>query len=251
MIKNIISPANPIIKHVVTLHIAKHRTELQEFIAEGFRTISTIIKAGHQPITLFTTEELLYDAQQLTDDKHIITVSTEIMDKISTAQSPSGLLATFKIPQQPSFDTLGSGVVLAQVTDPGNMGTLIRTAAAMNQKTVVCVETVDPWNPKVIQATAGAIANVSIFRLNWQELILNKNDIPLYALMPSEGKDPNRVNLQEALIVVGSESHGIPQEWVEQCDEKITIPMPGNFESLNAAVAGSIVLYLAAQQNSF
>jgi RNA methyltransferase, TrmH family len=246
MIKQIISPANPIIKHVVTLHNAKHRAALQEFIAEGFRTISTIIKAGHQPITLFTVDEFLYDAQQLTDDKKIITVSPEIMDKISTAQSPSGLLATFKIPAQASFDTLSYGLVLAQVTDPGNMGTLIRTAAAMNQKTVICVETVDPWNPKVIQATAGAIANVSIFRLNWQELMLNKKNIPLLALVPSEGKSPEDINLQNSLIVVGSESHGIPQEWIEQCDKKITLPMPGDFESLNAAVAGSIALYLAA-----
>jgi TrmH family RNA methyltransferase len=228
------------------LHNAKHRAELQGFIAEGFRTISTIIKAGHQPITLFTVDEFLYDAQQLTDDKKIIVVSPEIMDKMSTAQSPSGLLATFKIPNQSSFDTLTSGLILAQVTDPGNMGTLIRTAAAMNKKTVVCVETVDPWNPKVIQATAGAIGNVSIFRMSWQELTEHKKNIPVYALVPSEGKNPNDVTLHDALIIVGSESHGIPQEWVDECDEKITLPMPGNFESLNAAVAGSIALYLAA-----
>lgn len=248
MIKTIISPINPLIKHVVKLHSSKYRAQLQEFIAEGFRTISTIIKAGHPPITLFTVDEFLYDAQQLIDDEHIIVVTPSIMEKISTAQSPSGLLAIFRIPEQTSFDTLSSGVVLAQVTDPGNMGTLIRTAAAMNKKTVVCVETVDPWNPKVVQATAGAIGNVSIFRINWQDLMLNKKNIPLYALVPSEGKHPNNLNLHDALIVVGNESHGIPQEWIDQCDEKTTLPMPGNFESLNAAVAGSIALYLAAMQ---
>jgi TrmH family RNA methyltransferase len=249
MIKTITSPTNPIIKHVVTLHSAKHRAELQEFIAESFRTISTIIKAGHQPITLFTTDEFLYDAQQLINDEKIIIVSPEVMDKISTAQSPSGLLATFRIPDNSSFNSLSSGLVLAQVTDPGNMGTLIRTAAAMNQKTVVCIETVDPWNPKVVQASAGAIGNVSIFRISWDELLQHTKNIPLYALVPSEGKHPDQVNLKNGLIVVGSESHGIPQEWINQCNEKITLPMPGNFESLNAAVAGSIALYLAATQN--
>lgn len=248
MIKLISSPTNPIVKHVVKLHAAKHRAELQEFIAEGFRTISTIIKAGHQPITLFTVDEFLYDAQQLVEDEHIIAVTPLVMEKMSTAQSPSGLLATFKIPPHSSLNTLSSGLVLAQVTDPGNMGTLIRTAAAMNKKTVVCIETVDPWNPKVVQATAGAIGNVSIVNVTWQELINHKKNIPLYALVPSEGKNPNDVNLRDALIVVGSESHGIPQEWIDQCDEKITLPMPGNFESLNAAVAGSIALYLSATQ---
>jgi TrmH family RNA methyltransferase len=248
MVKLISSPANPLIKNVVKLHSSKYRAELQEFIAEGFRTISTIIKAGHQPITLFTTDEFLYDARQLMSDEHIIAVTPEVMDKISTAQSPSGLLATFKIPKNPSIHTLTSGIVLAQVTDPGNMGTLIRTAAAMNKKTVVCVETVDPWNPKVVQATAGAIGNVTIFSTTWQDMLRNKKNISLCALVPSEGKNPNDVNLRNALIVVGSESHGIPQEWIDLCDEKITLPMPGNFESLNAAVAGSIALYLSATQ---
>src|SRR5438128_1706538 len=119
----------------------------------------------------------------------------------------------------------------------------------MNKKTVVCIETVDPWNPKVVQASAGAIAHVSIFRISWDDVMLNKKNIPLYALVASEGQTPNNLNLSNALLIVGSESHGIPQNWIDQCDEKITLPMPGNFESLNAAVAGSIALYLAATGN--
>jgi len=246
--KQINSPTNPLIKHVVTLHAAKNRSKSQQFIAEGFRAISTIIKAGNQPLNLFVIEDLLYDAQQLVKDSNIIVVPPTVMEKISTAQSPSGLLATFKIPQQLPLTTLEAGLILAQVTDPGNMGTLIRTAAAMNKKTIICVETVDPWNPKVVQATAGAIGHVSIFRMSWDELLQHKKDIPLYALVASEGKNPHEVNLSKGFIVVGSESHGINEEWVEQCDEKITLPMPGNFESLNAAVAGSIALYLAATE---
>src|SRR5579863_4111154 len=201
------SLTNDHVKHVVHLHSAKYRSQFQEFIAEGFRTISTIIKAGHTPISLFVTEEFLYDAKQLTNEKLIIIVAPDVMNKMSSSKTPSGLLAIFHIPAQPAFSTLGTGIVLAQVTDPGNMGTLIRTAAAMNKKTVVCVETVDPWNPKVVQATAGAIANVDIFRLNWPEIMLNKKNIPLLALVPSEGKHPNGVNLRQALIVVGSEAH--------------------------------------------
>jgi TrmH family RNA methyltransferase len=245
--KQINSSTNPLIKHIVTLHAAKNRLKSQQFIAEGFRTISTIIKAGSQPLNIFVVEDFLYDAQQLVNDSLIIVVPPAVMEKMSAAQSPSGLLATFKIPQQPSLTTLSAGLVLAQVTDPGNMGTLIRTAAAMNKKTVVCIETVDPWNPKVVQATAGALADVVIFRMSWDELLQNKKNIPLYALVAAQGEHPQNIPLKNGLIVVGSESHGIAPEWVEQCDAKITLPMPGNFESLNAAVAGSIALYLAAQ----
>jgi len=248
MTKHINSHANPLIKHVVQLHSSKHRTKAQEFIAEGFRTISTIIKAGTTLINIFVVPEFLYDAEQLTDKKNIIVVDPSVMEKISTSKSPCGLLATFRIPAQPSFDDLAAGLVLAQISDPGNMGTLIRTAAAMNKKTVVCVETVDPWNPKVVQASAGAVATVAIFDITWHDLLLNKKNIPLYALLATEGKNPRDVNLAQALIIVGNEGHGIPESWVAQCDEQITLPMPGNFESLNAAVAGSIALYLAATQ---
>ena len=248
MAQKIISLTNDHVKHVVQLHSSKYRSKLQEFIAEGFRTISTIINAGNKPITLFVTEEFLYDAKQLVNEKLIIIVAPDVMNKMSASISPSGFLAIFPIPAQPSFDTLGAGIILAKVTDPGNMGTLIRTAAAMNKKTVVCIETVDPWNPKVVQATAGAISLVSIFCINWHDLLLNKKNIPLCALVATEGINPNSIDMQNALIVVGNESHGIPEDWVAQCDEKITLPMPGNFESLNAAVAGSIALYLAATQ---
>lgn len=248
MAQKINSLTNDHVKHVVQLHASKYRSKLQEFIAEGFRTISTIITAGTLPITLFVTEEFLYDAKQLVNEKLIIMVTPEIMNKMSTSKTPSGLLALFPIPAQPSFDTLGAGIILAHITDPGNMGTLIRTAAAMNKKTVICIETVDPWNPKVVQATAGAISLVSIFCITWHDILLNKKNIPLCALVPTEGINPRSIDMSNALIVVGNESHGIPQEWVDQCDEKISLPMPGNFESLNAAVAGSIALYLAATQ---
>jgi RNA methyltransferase, TrmH family len=245
MIKQITSATNPLIKHVVQLHSAKYRKTHQEFIAEGFRTIATLVENSSLLITLLVVEEYLYDAQQIAPDEHIIIVPTGVMDKISTANSPSGFLAVFKIPAQPMLNTMSAGVVLAQIADPGNMGTLIRTAAAMGKTTVVCIETVDPYNPKVVQASAGALGAVCLFNISWAELLKAKKSIPLYALVASKGKRPDEVNLKNALIVIGNEGAGIPEVWIEQCDEKITLPMPGNFESLNAAVAGSIALYLA------
>lgn len=245
MIKEITSLSNPIIKRVVQLHSSKYRDQYQEFIAEGFRTISTLIAAKSILITLFTTENHLYDAQQIADAQHIIIVTDEVFKKMSCAVTPSGFLGLFTIPQQPSPDTLTPGIVLAHVSDPGNMGTLIRTAAAMNKKTIICIETVDPWNPKVVQASAGALAYVSIFCMSWQELQTHRKKLPLYALVATEGKNPDTISIKDGLIIVGNEGAGIPDAWVAQCDEKITLPMPGNFESLNAAVAGSIALYLA------
>lgn len=248
MIKEITSLTNPLIKRVVQLHSAKYRNEYQEFIAEGFRTISTLIQTKSKLISLFVVAEFLYDAQQITDDKNIIIVSESIMKKISTAKNPSGFVALFAMPQPPSLDTLSAGIVLAQVSDPGNMGTLIRTAVAMGKNTVVCIETVDPWNPKVVQASAGTFGQASLFCITWRELLAHKKDLLLCALVASEGKNPDTINLKNALLIIGNEGAGIPDAWIDQCDEKMTLPMPGNCESLNAAVAGSIALYLAVRQ---
>jgi len=248
MIRKINSHTNSLVKHVVKLHSAKNRTIAQEFIAEGMRTISTIIEAGHKPLILFVVEDFLHHAKQLANDDAIVIVAPSVMTKMSAAKSPSGMLATFKIPQQLPFTKLTAGIVLAQASDPGNAGTLIRTAAAMNKNTVLFIEGVDAWNPKVVQASAGAIGRVNIFSLTWNTLLQHKKNLTLCALVSSQGKNPSTVNLSNALIIIGSEGHGIPNEWIDQCDERITLPMPGNFESLNAAVAGSIALYLAATQ---
>lgn len=248
MIKEITSLENPLIKRVVQLHSSKYRNEYQEFIAEGFRVISTLINGKSELRFLFVVEDFLYDAQQITNNENIIIVSATVLKKMSCVLTPSGFLAVFGIARQASLDTLKTGIVLAQISDPGNMGTLIRTAVAMGKCTVVCIETVDPWNPKVVQASAGTIGQASIFRITWSELLVYKKNMLLSALIASGGKNPNEINLKNTLLVVGNESVGIPDEWIAQCDEKVTLPMPGNCESLNAAVAGSIALYVAAMQ---
>ena len=154
-------------------------------------------------------------------------------------------LALFPIPAQPSFDTLGAGIILAQVTDPGNMGTLIRTAAAMKVPCLVAIDSADIWSPKVVQASAGSLAQLRIFTMRFEDLVAHKKNIPLNALVVSGGKNPHELDLKNSLLIVGNEAHGIPQAWLTHCDNQVTLPMPGNTESLNAAVAGSIALYLA------
>ena len=149
------------------------------------------------------------------------------------------------MPKKPQISTLTSGAVLAQVSDPGNMGTLIRTTAAMGLNSVVCIEGVDPWHPKVVQSSAGAIAAVNVFQMDWQTLIDNKGDIKLAALVVEEGAEPSTID-KNSLIVIGNEANGLPRNWSATCNQQITLPMPGHTESLNAAVAGSIALYLLA-----
>lgn len=251
-IKTITSLANQQIKDTVRLHSSKGRKELKRFIAEGIRTIETFLEAGWKPITVFTTKDHLQHIKKLLPKEfhEVITiVSDPIMKKISTVTTPSGVLALLPIKDEPTVAKLGPGLVCAGIADPGNLGTLIRTTAAMDKKTVVLIDGVDPWSPKVVQASAGALAYINIFRLSWEQLVKHKGSLKLCALVVKDGKQPNQVDLSDSLIVVGSEAHGIPQKWIEDCEYLITLAMSGKIESLNAAVAGSIILYLSFKQD--
>jgi TrmH family RNA methyltransferase len=154
-------------------------------------------------------------------------------------------VGVFEIPKQEPLSALTGGLVMTKIADPGNMGSLIRSCAAFGVKTVVTIDGADVWSPKVVQASAGTLALVNVFETNWKDLLRYKKDLKLCALVVDGGKKPSHTTLDNTLLVVGNEAQGIPQEWVAECEETMTISMPGQVESLNAAVAGSIALYLA------
>lgn len=241
--KIITSLLNPEVKSVASLHMGKYRKQLNQFIAEGLRSCQTLLEAGFTPDAIYATAKMFPDTRGLVSDEQITEVTPEVMAKMSPATSPSGLLMVFQIPAQPTLDQLSPGLVLAQVADPGNMGALMRTASAMNVKTVVCIEGTDPYSPKVVAASAGTIGYLSVFEISWQTLLEHKQDLQLCALIVKDGMKPSELDLTNSLLVVGSEAHGVPYAWVAACEQKLTLPMPGRAESLNAAVAGSIALY--------
>ena len=242
-IKTIISSTNPLVKHVASLHDARERKARKQCIIEGVRALSTALT--RLPITtLYCTQPMLGVARDLVDPRSIILVPGHVMQKMSAASTPSGLLGVFSLPVQPEVTSLTAGLVLARISDPGNMGTLIRTAVACGIKSIVVVEGTDPWSPKVIQASAGTITMVSIFQWNWQTLMASKGSLKLFGLVVEGGAEVGSLAPEQALMVVGNEAQGIPTEWLDSVDGRITLPMPGGTESLNAAIAGSIAVYL-------
>lgn len=230
----------------MALHDRKNRRAQKRYIAQGLRVCASLLQSGQKLQHLYATSSMLDQAQKLVSDHAITLVTDEVMEKISTTESPSGLLGVFLLPEPPKDKTLTSGVVLAQVTDPGNMGTLIRSCAAMGHKTVVIIEGTDAWSPKVVQASAGTLGMVHIMCMSWSDLLAAKQNTKLYALIVDGGKNPNQLDFTDTLLVVGNEASGIPAQWIADCDETLTLPMPGHAESLNAAIAGSIALYLSA-----
>lgn len=244
----ITSRQHPRIKEIAQLKHAKHRAAYQECIAEGIRTITTMCERM-QPKEVYCTQAMLGHAQQITDMQRITLVNDEVMLKISNSAQPAGIAAIFAIPQEPTAP-LTPGLVLAQVSDPGNMGTIIRMAAAMGITSIVVVEGTDPWGPKVVQSSAGTLAYTRIYQWDWQTLVARKGDLELIALVVDGGTSPESIALNTGLIVVGNEAQGIPNAWLADCTKRCTLAMPGKTESLNAAIATSIVLYIAYVQQT-
>ena len=246
--KTITSAYNPTVKSVIKLHDKRARVETNKFLAEGLRCCSTLAKGGIKLREAYCTKETVDSAKEFTSSNNIILVSDAVIKKISTATTSSGLVCVFEKPAPPNPSELTPGVVFHSLSDPGNVGTLIRTASAMGVQSVVLVGGTDPWSPKVIQASAGTIAYTKIFEISWQELLDAKANLELCALTPRDGVAPNKEVLSNALLVVGSEAHGLPEEAINNCDKKISLTMPGETESLNAAIAGSIAMYLSIQK---
>lgn len=245
MTKKIISPDNALIKKALKFKNPRNRENLNRCLVEGFRAIETFLNSPYKLNRLYVTEKNLPWAQEHCPEQTIVVVSDQILQKISSSVSPSGIIGMFNIPEDRPLSELRSGIVLANLQDPGNVGTLIRTATALGQS-VVLIDGVNPYNQKVIQSTAGTLAQAHLFCTNWEELVKNKGSLRLSALVVEGGAPIQKIRdaQKQRLLVVGNEAHGLPLEWQNQCDEHITLPMPGKTESLNAAVAGSIALYM-------
>ncbi len=142
-------------------------------------------------------------------------------------------------------------LVLAGLSDPGNVGTLIRTAEAAGFAGIVLAgDAVDPFNPKVVRAAAGALFRLPVLSLAWDEAttMLRDDGRPVVATVVADGADYDTVDLRRAAIVLGNEAHGLDPAQAADADLRITIPMAGPTESLNVAAAGAILCFASWQQ---
>lgn len=239
------SPDNPLVKYLVTLHDAAARRSAGLCLVEGRRAIAGCLAASWQPAHLLLREGLAVPEGW----PEVTTVSERVAAKISAMSTPSGYTAAFPIPDPGAIARMAGGLVLVGVSDPGNVGTLIRTAAAFAVGQVVSVGGADPYGPKALQASAGAIAAVRVQRAAAPADLTG--GAPLCALVPRGGSAPAALPAGARWLVVGGEAEGLTADWLAACSERLTLPMPGAaVESLNAAVAGAVALYALAAARS-
>jgi TrmH family RNA methyltransferase len=250
------SPHNPTLKYVRSLQSRKTRQLERAFVVEGMRAIRDALAAGAAPMLLLTRDGVRFltdglDPRLLSRAKQAVVASTAFAGLTDTV-SPQGVLAVFPFPDLPLPATRSPlYLLLDRVSDPGNLGTLLRSAAGAGVTAVyLSPETVDPFNPKAVRAGMGAHFRVPLRTLTDPDFALIDAACPLRVLadaavaLPYDALDWT----QPAALIVGSEASGPSEEWRTWATKRVAIPLAAEVESLNAAVAGSIILFEAARQ---
>lgn len=227
------------IKLITSLHQKKYRDKLGLFVAEGPKVIKELLDAGIKLHSLFSTENFT----GITQNFYIVT-KREI-NKISYLKTANTSLAVFEIPSQRPISEKGIIVALDAVRDPGNLGTIIRICDWFGVTQLVCsLDTVDFYNPKVVQASMGSNSRVNVLYVSLREYI-EKSSLPIYGGC-LEGESVFSQSLpKDVVIVLGNEANGISKEINSLLTKKITIPQFGDqqkTESLNVATAAAIII---------
>lgn len=258
----ITSKDNEFIKHVKKLKEKKYRDEYGEFIIEGIKMIEEAIieKMPIKDIVVCEDckEQGVFSSEFLyTIAKYdLIYVNEKIFNLMTDVSNPQGVLAIIAKPEKKEDEINYKEnlfLILDNIQDPGNMGTILRTADSINLKQIIVSKgSADIYNPKVVRSTMGAIYRVNIIESNdLSKTIkeLKKHKIKIYGTDLKTENSIYDVNYQKSAIIIGNEANGISNEILELVDEKIKIPMKGKTESLNAAVATGIILYEAIKNN--
>jgi TrmH family RNA methyltransferase len=244
MIKKITSLQHSLVKHLVKLRKnSDYRFEHKTVVVEGIKLIQELL-AQYAPKQIITMDETL--VPKGVDEKVIVLVNEEIINKITGMTKSEGILAEFPMPAPADLSGKKYLIALDGVSDPGNMGALLRTALALGWEGAYILEgSCDPFNEKAIRASRGAVFRLPMAIGHWDQLdnLIQKNRWkPIAADLEGEDlhKMPSFTN--GILLVLSNEASGLSKEAKRVC-EKVTIPMPGDMESLNVAVAGGILMY--------
>ncbi len=228
------------IKFIKSLQQKRYRNEYGLFVAEGIKTVGELLKSHYELEKLYTSDLDVLEAPP----SKTVGVTQKELKQMSGLQNPNTALAVFHIPEPGKIDFTDWVVALDDVRDPGNLGTIIRLCDWFNIGTLICSQnTVDCYNPKVLQATMGSMARVNVGYTDLRGFCA-KAEVPVYGAF-MDGASVHRSTLPGAgILVLGNEAHGVSEEIEALVTQKIGIPQFGKktAESLNVAMATSILL---------
>ncbi len=234
-----LSHRNPRVVETARLHRAEERRSRGMTLLEGPHLVEEAVTGGEEIVAIYALADDAKSVEWAGQARvELLVVGEEALGRLSSTQNPQSPVAVLMIPRR-SLDTSRSVLVAWQISDPGNLGTMIRTAAAFGLDVAVTGGSADPWSPKVLRSATGGhfqTAVVEIENLDGLEAIK-------VATVMTGGGSPRSLPAGRLALLIGSEAHGLPEEALALADLRVTIPMSGRTESLNAAAAAAILAY--------
>ena len=250
--KRITSKDNAFIKQVSLLQTsARERKKTGSFVAEGLRILLDCYENNVQFLSLVVTDEFLNkhgnDVEKLANNaSEIVVVTDAVFTKISDTTNPQGVLAVIEMPKSNAQQIKANGkyIALENVADPSNLGAVSRTAEALGVDGIILSDNgCDPYSPKALRSSMGTLLRMPVIVLDDFTAALKNSGLSLYACVVSGGKSiKDTVFSNGSIVIIGNEANGLTEETIA-ISQKITIPMSGRAESLNAAVAASIAMW--------
>ena len=238
------------ISQIRKLHAKKFRDESQLFLVEGYKSVEMLCGSDFKVEEIFATENAIRENASWLKNREITTVTAEEMSRISTMQTPPELLAIAQqrtnLPEIPNNQPV---LALDHISDPGNLGTIIRTADWFGIQHIVCSpDCVELYNPKAIQATMGSFAHVYVHKRPLAAFLRDESAHRRILGTFLNGTDIRTLDFQSSdIVVIGNESNGISDEVAQTVTQRITIPSAvqgrETAESLNAAIAAAVVMF--------
>ena len=244
MAERITSPQNHYLQHVKKLRaVRKYRYANRAFLADGSKLVEEAIRWGLTPEAILTREGVPFPVPE--GVRHII-ISDRLMKDVSRMDTPQGVMAVCPMPEQRAPELVPGCLILDGIQDPGNLGTILRTADAFDLPVVLSEGCADPYGEKTVRATMGAVFRTQPCQADRRTILdsLRARQIPLCvtALSP-RAQDIRALDLKRFAVVIGSEGQGVCADFLQAADQEAIIPMSPRCESLNAAAAATIVLW--------
>lgn len=244
-IERITGAKNPLIQHIRKLQNSRsYRQETGEFVGDGWKLLDEALRWYPYLQTVVYTEGSTCPA--LPEHTRVVEVPASLMESVSTMKSPQGVIFTCALPQTHQAEVKKGMLLLDRIQDPGNLGTILRTADAFGVPVLLTNGCADAYSEKTLRASMGAVLRTMPKQIPMEELLrqCEEKNIPLAATaLTDEARDLREVNLREYITVIGSEGQGICSALLDASQRQIIIPMEPRCESLNAAIAAAIVMW--------
>lgn len=240
----ITSRKNPLIQQVRKLVSSKkERENAGLFVADGTKLLSEAVRYYHGLETVILADEVEAD---IPEQVNVVRVPEDIMAYISPMETPQGALFLCRLPEPKRFAPTAGMLLLDGIQDPGNLGTILRTADALDVPVVLLEGCADPYSHKTVRASMGAVFRVQPVQASWKQVREDcaAAEIPVaVTALCDRAEDVRKADLSTMAVVIGSEGRGVRPKILEQADTQLIIPMNPHCESLNAAVAATIVMW--------